>query len=74
MFLLNSLLPLETVKGLRDDGLVWPPDVLSRRFTDLIRKLDISDIRLHDLRHTYATMALPQGIHLSNVNGFFPSR
>jgi len=48
---------------LREDGSLWPPDVLSHRFTDLIRTLDITQVRFQDLRHTFATLSLQQGIH-----------
>ncbi len=48
---------------LREDGTLWPPDVLSHRFGDLIRTLPITQVRFQDLRHTFATLALKQGIH-----------
>lgn len=48
----------------RDDGTLWPPDVLSHRFSDLVKSLDeITKIRFHDLRHTFATNALRYGVH-----------
>jgi Arm DNA-binding domain/Phage integrase, N-terminal SAM-like domain/Phage integrase family len=39
------------------------PDVFSRGFKKIIRSLDVPIIRLHDLRHTYATLALKAGVH-----------
>lgn len=48
---------------LREDGFPWLPDVLSHRFTDLIRTLDVTHVRFQDLRHTFATLSLCQGIH-----------
>lgn len=54
-----------------DNGLVFAwengkpihPDRLSQQFDRYIEKLGLPDIRLHDLRHTYATLALRAGIH-----------
>ena len=39
------------------------PDTFSREFDQLVRKLDVPRIRLHDLRHTHATLALKAGVH-----------
>jgi integrase len=39
------------------------PDWFSREFNRLIRSTGVPRIRLHDLRHTYATLALKTGVH-----------
>lgn len=39
------------------------PDLLTRTFTRLSRTAGLPIIRLHDLRHTYATLALKAGVH-----------
>lgn len=39
------------------------PAELSRNFHKIIQKVNIPDIRFHDLRHTHATLMLQQGIH-----------
>ena len=39
------------------------PDGVTREFTRLSRDAGLPVIRLHDLRHTYATLALKTGIH-----------
>jgi integrase len=39
------------------------PDWFSREFNRLVRSIDVPHIRLHDLRHTYATLALKAGVH-----------
>ena len=39
------------------------PDWFSRRFDLIVRSMDVPRIRLHDLRHTYATLALKAGVH-----------
>ncbi len=39
------------------------PDKLTVRFGKLVRASDLPVIRLHDLRHTHATLALRAGIH-----------
>ena len=44
-------------------GGVIHPDALTREFDKFIRKLDVPRIRLHDLRHTHATLALKAGVH-----------
>jgi integrase len=39
------------------------PEAFSQRFTRRVRASDLPMIRLHDLRHTYASIALAAGIH-----------
>lgn len=55
-----------TASGLvfaRDDGSPTRPDSVSRRFKQLAKAADLPVIRIHDLRHTYATIALAAGTH-----------
>ena len=57
--------------ALKDDALVFSaltggpyhPDSFSDRFERLIKSTGLPRIRLHDLRHTHATLALQAGIH-----------
>lgn len=39
------------------------PSALSRLFASYVRGAGLLSIRLHDLRHTYATVALGAGVH-----------
>lgn len=48
---------------LKDDNTTWRPDTLSSCFSELVGSLNITKISFHDLRHTFATVALKQGIH-----------
>lgn len=43
-------------------GFVQPGNV-SYEFRNLVEQLDLPRIRLHDLRHTHATLALKAGVH-----------
>jgi integrase len=45
------------------DGAALHPDTITATFKSIIRNLDVPQIRLHDLRHTSATLALKAGIH-----------
>jgi integrase len=55
----------------RDEGMAFPdelgallhPDVVSRAFTAIVRRAGLSPIRLHDLRHGWASLALEAGVH-----------
>lgn len=47
----------------RADGSPFDPDVVSGAFERIVRQLRLPVIRLHDLRHTHATMALAAGVH-----------
>jgi integrase len=45
------------------DGRPLHPERFSRTFTELIARQKLPAIRVHDLRHTWATLALEAGIH-----------
>jgi integrase len=47
----------------RADGTPIPPDILTHAWRKLARKLGFHGIRLHDARHTHATLLLKQGVH-----------
>lgn len=45
-----------------EDGKCINPDTLSQKFRRLIEKIGLKHIRLHDLRHTNATLMLSYGV------------
>ncbi len=47
----------------RVDGGLLHPERFSRSFGDRVRQLGLQKVRLHDLRHGWATMALGAGVH-----------
>lgn len=47
----------------REDGRLLAPQVVSKTFQALARRAALPRIRLHDLRHTYATLALAAGVN-----------
>jgi len=47
----------------KDDGSPVHPDLISQTFERTVARLDVPRIRLHDLRHTHATILLQQNIH-----------
>lgn len=47
----------------RADGSPMDPDSVSGRFERIVRAMPLLLIRLHDLRHTHANLALAAGIH-----------
>ena len=47
----------------REDGTPIHPETLTKVFQQRVRKAGLPRIRLHDLRHTHATLALRAGIH-----------
>ena len=46
-----------------DKGIPIKPDRVTRTFTRLTEQAGLPHIRLHDLRHTWATLALRNGVH-----------
>ena len=47
----------------REDGEPYHPERVSKLFVQVAKKAGLPRIRLHDLRHTYATLALGAGVH-----------
>lgn len=47
----------------RVDGSPLHPDLFSQMFDRAVKKSGLPRIRLHDLRHTHATLALRAGVH-----------
>ncbi|MFG1885966.1 tyrosine-type recombinase/integrase [Micromonospora sp. NPDC049102] len=48
----------------RPDGQRWHPNAVTQRFRRLVRKAGLPPIRLHDLRHSAATIALDAGVDI----------
>jgi integrase len=46
----------------REDGSAWPPDYVSRRFKDLARAAGLPVIKLHEGRHSAASLARDAGV------------
>ena len=46
----------------REDGVALRPDHVSKAFQDAIKRAELPRIRLHDLRHTWASLALSAGV------------
>ena len=44
-------------------GTPMEPTNLIRRFKDLLKSAELPNIRVHDLRHTHATLLLLRGVH-----------
>jgi integrase len=51
-----------------EDGSALHPEYLSRTFRALSRKAGLPPVRLHDLRHTHATLLLAAGIPVKVVS------
>jgi integrase/predicted RNA-binding Zn-ribbon protein involved in translation (DUF1610 family) len=47
----------------QENGAALDPENVSRHFRVAVRRAALPQIRLHDLRHTHATLALQAGIH-----------
>ncbi|MCK8826354.1 site-specific integrase [Natroniella acetigena] len=47
----------------REDGTPFNPRYATRSFNKVAKKVDLEEFRLHDLRHTHATLMLKAGIH-----------
>jgi integrase len=47
----------------REDSATLRPDTFERTFDRLAAQAGLPPIRLHDLRHTFATLALSAGVH-----------
>lgn len=52
----------------RPDGRPWHPSGVTQRFRRLVRQAGFPPIRLHDLRHSAATIALDAGVDIKVVS------
>jgi len=52
----------------REDGTPVHPDYFSQTFDRTVKRLKLPKIRLHDLRHTHATLGLGAGIHIKVIS------
>jgi integrase len=52
----------------REDGRPVHPDYFSQTFDRTVKRLGLRRVRLHDLRHTYATLALRAGVDAKTVS------
>jgi integrase len=52
----------------RPDGQPIHPDLFTQTFDRTVARLGLRRIRLHDLRHTYATLALRAGVDAKTVS------
>jgi len=48
---------------IRPDGSPVNPNAITLAFRRIIKKAGLKDIRIHDLRHTHATLMLKAGVH-----------
>jgi integrase len=51
-----------------EDGSPIHPVLFSQAFEGNVARAELTPIRFHDLRHTYATLALQAGIHVKVVS------
>ena len=45
------------------DGTPFYPNTVSKKFSELVKKAGVPSLRLHDLRHTHATLMLKEGVN-----------
>ena len=50
-----------------DDGEIMKPDTITRKFPDFLEKNNMEEIRLHDLRHTCASLLLANGVSMKEI-------
>jgi integrase len=47
---------------------MYYPDSVGRMHKRILRKAGLEDIRFHDLRHTFATLALQNGVDIKTLS------
>ena len=50
-------------------GTYYHPDSIANLHKKILKKAGLEHIRLHDLRHTFATLALQNGVDIKTVSG-----
>lgn len=66
----NKILPVLNIR--KDDELVFPipPTTVYTVFKQYIQKSGVPDIRIHDLRHSFATNAIAHGVNIVAVSKY----
>jgi integrase len=59
---LGDSYPRHGYLAVRPDGVKLHPDTLTRRFNRIVDRAGVRRIRLHDVRHTCATLAMDAGV------------
>ena len=54
----------------KENGDAYSPNYITHRFSKVIDELSLTKVRFHDLRHTYATIALENNVPLKVVSSF----
>jgi integrase len=52
----------------REDGGIWPPATFGWRFGTIVKRATIGAFRLHDLRHSSASILIAQGVDMKRVS------
>jgi integrase len=55
----------------REDGQPWHPDLVYDKFVKACTAAEVPQIRVHDLRHTVASLAIPAGVPLKVIQERF---
>lgn len=50
-------------------GTMYDPDAIGRIHKKLLKEAGLEDCRFHDLRHTFATLALQNGVDIKTLSG-----
>lgn len=50
-----------------DNGKIYDPDYISKKFTKLLKQHDLRVIRFHDLRHSCASLLVAKGFQLKDI-------
>lgn len=52
----------------RDDGSIWEPELFGKAFAALVKRAGLGHLRLHDLRHSCASILLKAGVNAKVVS------
>ena len=50
-------------------GGIMEPDAVRKKLKRLLKRAGLEELRMHDLRHTYATLALQNGVDVKTLSG-----
>ena len=58
---------LRTIIFKWDNGVPYPPDYITKKFSKILKAHDLPAIRFHDLRHSSASFLIAQGFTLKDI-------